>query len=501
MNVKKIIVYAGAWLIMSIGGCSRFLEVNPVGRTTIPVLFSDMDGIRAAMYGAYSMTYMYYSRYFSIYPELAGNTLSMDVQRLDETERELYNFNARQESTTGSIIWIWSDIYVALSNINNALFYLPSLEEKFPGYRSELQYYKAELLFLRALCHFDLMRVYAQPYNYTPDASHLGIPILRQTPGPDDPVSRSTVKEVYDFVINDLQEAHTIFSDNQLAIRPANLKAFFASVDAVNGLLSRVYLYKGDWDNCIAHSGEVINRIPLAQGDSYIAMFRQQTGVDPETVFRLNGLDKGSSLPGFYSFLTVRQENGTTTTTIPVAETSETFISLFTNPEDIRRRLIDTLETQVGGSVVRQYFTNKFNVEQTSGDANKQYYNSFVLRVSELYLNRAEAYLRKGRLGEAADDLKQIIARAVQKPVTVINVSDRDAQELDKLIRDERIRELCFEGHRFFDVARRGESLVRDDRSSAQVKELSYPDYRFVLPIPLRELQANEHMLPNPGFN
>ena len=54
---------------------------------------------------------------------------------------------------------------------------------------------------------------------------------------------------------------------------------------------------------------------------------------------------------------------------------------------------------------------------------------------------------------------------------------------------------------RFFDLARRGVSVIRDSRSTAQVKELSYPNDRFVLPIPLRELQTNENMIPNPGFN
>ncbi len=502
MSLKKAVIYTGIWVMITLAGCSRFLEVTPVGRTTIPVLFSDMDGIRAAVYGMYSTTYHYYSSRFYSYPEIVGDGLSLDVSRATETLRQVYNFNALPEDEAGIVGQMWSDIFEALANINNVLFYLPDLERKFPEYRDELVYYRAEALFLRALCHFDLVRVYAQPYGYTTDASHLGVPVLTRTPGPDDNVSRKPVKEVYDAVISDLQQAETLFGDTRRNVRPANMKQYFASVEAVQGLLSRVYLYKGDWDNAIRHAGEVISRIPLAEGQAYVDMFRQLNSPEAEAIFRLNGTDKSSSLLTFYNVLTT-DVNGSVSYIIPVASMADKLAAHYTDSNDIRlRELMFSFTVSGGGTTIaHDYYTNKFNVIQNSADSERQYYNPIVLRVSEMYLNRAEAYVRKGLLREAAADVRQIMARAVQKPVIEVQVPETDVVLLGKIIEEERMRELCFEGHRFFDLARRGVSVVRDSRSTAQMKELSYPNDRFVLPIPLRELQTNKNMVPNPGYN
>lgn len=72
--------------------------------------------------------------------------------------------------------------------------------------------------------------------------------------------------------------------------------------------------------------------------------------------------------------------------------------------------------------------------------------------------------------------------------------------ELNALIERERMRELCFEGHRLLDIARRHQNLVRDDSSPATTKALVYPDYRFVLPICQLEMDSNSAMKQNPGY-
>jgi hypothetical protein len=68
-------------------------------------------------------------------------------------------------------------------------------------------------------------------------------------------------------------------------------------------------------------------------------------------------------------------------------------------------------------------------------------------------------------------------------------------------IKLERQRELCFEGHRFFDLARWGDDVVRSASTNSSMKTLNYPDYRYVLPIPQVEMDANEAMEQNEGYN
>ena len=65
-------------------------------------------------------------------------------------------------------------------------------------------------------------------------------------------------------------------------------------------------------------------------------------------------------------------------------------------------------------------------------------------------------------------------------------------------VKTERIKELCFEGHRLFDIIRRKEDLVRTN--NADVKTISYPHYRFILPIDQMEMQSNERMKQTEGY-
>ncbi len=78
-----------------------------------------------------------------------------------------------------------------------------------------------------------------------------------------------------------------------------------------------------------------------------------------------------------------------------------------------------------------------------------------------------------------------------------ISLAYSNAEELDALIMRERIKELYLEGHRLFDITRRHESLERGETNSS-VRTLSYPDDRFILPIPLVELESNKAMQSNP---
>src|SRR5690606_35106279 len=126
MNMKRITRYSamaafGVLIALNLG-CKKFLTVKPVGQTTIPTLFSDMDGIRAAVPGAYSKVYDYYSNHFYLYPELAGDLIQLDVQRGGDGQVNVYNFANVPEQEAAPSAKIWSDIFEALANVNNALF-------------------------------------------------------------------------------------------------------------------------------------------------------------------------------------------------------------------------------------------------------------------------------------------------------------------------------------------------------------------------------------------
>lgn len=471
--MKKIILKYTTiiWVVFVAGACD-FLEVDTIGKTSIPLLFSDVDGISAALPGTYSTFYDYYNGEFTKYPSVAGDMLYLSSVSESADMISQYNFTSDPGEETEAVGYIWRYIYEALANVNNIIEYQPSLLSEFPGQSDELNRIMAEALFLRALGHFDLCRVYAQPYNYSDDASHMGVPIVLSVPGSDDNLPRNSVAEVYDQIIADLESSLEYFDG--VSAR----EDYYASPNADYALLSRVYLYMEEWDKVIEYATRVIEDVPLSYGDDYTGMYNTLNPGD-ENILRLNGTLKSSDLKSFYL------------PTAPVAVPEDKLIDLFDESNDIRLELLTDGD---GSNVCWKYYITADVTEEN------EHYDPFVLRCSEMYLNRAEAYLNSNMLSEAAADIKAIIARGLQVDVSDIVLSET-YEDLATTIKNERAKELCFEGHRFFDITRWKQDLVRSESTNSSVQLLSYPNDLFVLPIPQKEMDTNPNMVQNPSYN
>lgn len=468
-TICKIVIVLS--LFFSISSCD-FLEVETVGRTTMPNFFSDLPGLKAGLMGSYSKMYDYYSSEFYKYPEVAGNMVDINLVSSGGEMMDQFNFTSDPEQEIGAVGYIWRKILDALANVNNVLEYAPPLIDKFPHLETDIKQVQAQAYFLRALCHFDLYRVYAQPYNYTADASHPGVPVLLVTPGPDDLPSRATAKQVFEQIIKDLNASEALFGDSPMK------DAYHVSKTAVWALLSRVYLYKEDWDNAITYASKVMDVSSLAYEEDYLAMYHNLIAGE-EAILRLNGTLKAKSLGTFFS---ANEAD---------VIAADTLLSLYTDAEDIRLQLF----TPDNNNITTKY---RIKIDYTP---EQERYDPFILRVSEIYLNRAEAYVRKNDLTNAANDLKEIIGRALQKDASDADLNYADRDELLLLVKKERAKELCFEGHNFFDIVRYKDDLVRGVTTTSNVGYLPYPNDLFVLPIPLTELNANTNMKGNPTVN
>lgn len=466
MKMKKNIIQYSllAFLTIALTGCSDFLSVEQKGRTTIPSFLSDPRGLQAGLVGAYNKFYTHYDGEFSKYPEVAGNMSSVN-QSSGSSMLEQYNFTPDPENAT-TAYYIWSRINEAQVNANNIIQYAPSVEADYPTEADKCKKILGQALLLRALCHFDLVRVFAQPYNSTADASHLGVPVLTKTPGPNDNPARATVKEVYNQVLSDLNQASGLLTDEVAADR------FYGSLQAVNAMFSRVYLYMEDWQNAFDYAQRAIANKPLAQGTDYINMYLD-LNTPGEAIFRLSGDDMIGKLKGFY-----------TTECMP----ADTLISLY-DTDDIRLQLL-----QQGGVKRCVKYT-----ATTIPDNQDRREDPIVFRLSEMYLNAAEAAWNLGRYSDARSYIEAIVERAVgiEKAQKVLaGYTDAD---LINLIRTERVKELCFEGHNFFDITRWKQDLVREKSTTSTIQKIAYPSDLFILPIPRYELNANDNMVPNPN--
>ena len=456
-------------LLFSVSACGDFLEVEVKGRATIPNFLSDPEGLRAGLVGTYNAIYDYYDGEFMKYPDVAGNMLSMRATSGSMVNQ--YNFSSNQTQETEAVGHIWANIYDAQCNVNNIIQYAPQIIDDNPSKADECRRYLGETYLLRAMCHFDQCRCYAQSYNYTADASHLGVPILWKTPGADQNVGRSSVREVYEAVLYDLDRAAEILTDDVA-------KDFrYASLQAVRCMYSRVYLYMEDWENALKYARLAIGSQQLAQGNDYLDMYRDLTK-QGEAIFRLSGYKMNGSLKSFY-------DQGTS------ASPADTLVSLF-DSADLRRQLISTK-----GGV--KYTTKYSAVTVPENDTKRD--DPFVFRLSEEFLNAAEATWHLGQYSVARQYIRAIIERAVGSEEADDVMDDTTDTSLIDLIRRERVKELCFEGHNFFDITRWKQDLVREAKTTSTVRRINYPSDLFILPIPQTELFANENMQPNPTVN
>ncbi len=450
-------------------GCSDFLEVDVKGKATIPTFLSDPQGLHAAMVGTYNKMYLYVDNEFTKYGDAAGNMIAFPSAASSGDMVAQYNFTSDESQVTGAVGYIWRKIYVAQANANNIIGYAPTVIKNYPTYAESCNNIMGQALLIRAMCHFDQCRAYAQPYNYTSDASHLGVPILLRAPGANDTPSRASVSEVYKQVLADLEQASTLLTDNVAA------DYHYASLQAVNCMFSRVYLYMEDWDNALKYAKQAIGSQQLAQGEAYLNMFDDLSS-QGEAIFRLSGVEMSGYLKSFYE---------------TTCEPADTLLSLY-DKDDIRLRL---LRTSTGSKRCMKYSASKVPGAEPKRD------DPFIFRLSEEYLNAAEAAWNLGNYTEARNYIKAIVERAVgtTKANTVLNAYS-DASLID-LIRMERVKELCFEGHNFFDITRWKQNLVRESKTTSTAKFIAYPSDYFVLPIPQDELYANTSMQPNPTVN
>lgn len=143
------------------------------------------------------------------------------------------------------------------------------------GISVEMDHLLGENYFLRAMCHLNLCNLYATPYSR--GADKLGIVIRNST---DCSVTtRATVGEVYAQIVSDLENAMRLMKDGK-----RRGDAGYASYLAAKGLLTRVYLYMGEYQKCIDLAEEMLGGNPASCLDDITTYFAN-TRTSSETLW------------------------------------------------------------------------------------------------------------------------------------------------------------------------------------------------------------------------
>lgn len=331
----------------------------------------------------------------------------------------------------------------------------------------EVLHIKAQALAMRALTHFLLLNIFAQPYDYTPEGSHPGVPYML-TSRTDEPAVRKTVKECYDLVLQDLHTALQMFpteSSNQQ----------YLNINATKALIARVNLFKSDYIKAKEMANEVIQKKPLmpAGPDGYPS--KLFTLKETEALFQLTPASSGTGevISTLFSSYYFRFGNFLCSPSLSGI--------LSENPDDLRNSWIR--KGADGKDTVTKF---PMNIVSGNNSPFASYYLT-ILRSTEMYLTCAESY---ARLGSSKVDSARYFLDAIRfrANANALPTSATGQALLDSIYKERR-KEMCFEGLRLFDLQRWKLPIDRPNESNPAAKTLAYPNNKRIAPIPSPDVQ------------
>jgi starch-binding outer membrane protein, SusD/RagB family len=502
----NIFVILGILSLMTVS-CEK--EYEPSDMITPDKLIQMPEGLTYIANGNYSMfkdvltfngvenqNYSYLRQYFFL-SDFAGDDVTCGQVTTDPFYLSFTQDHTPSQENTS---YFWYVSYKMISATNLVISYYERGEMADQS-AANLQLV-GENYFVRAFAHFSLMNIFARPYTHDPNGPGI---IIRNSDNEPVEKPRSTVSEVYEFILNDLRTAASLMKPNTMRGKG------YASVYAAYAMMSRVFLYMEEPDSVIKYSDLVINSGKFSITDDYPNYFRNAPSSD-ETIWCIIYAIQ-DDLKKFGSVASMYYSDGNSGWGEEYA--SDLYRALVEqNPEDTRNQYVVPLLDNNGNVVAKQgtgiriYYVSKFSFQ----DGSPTLSSPVMFRISEMYLNRAEAYARKGDDASAMNDLDQIrLHRGLENKL--FNGSVPSGKTAFETVLDERRMELAWEGHRTFDVYRNKQDMNRsywgyhlpglkesdvNYNISAPASFINWNDARIIYYIPENEIRINTACTQNP---
>lgn len=450
--LKRLTAFSFLIIGTLLSACDDYLTVEPKESISDELAISDGLSLQTALRGAYrSLGSGGY--YGGTYVQL-GFVPSGDV--VYQVFNNLHELNFLPED--GAFQGAWSAIYRTINIANHII-------EKAPGIAdvnltdAEKDQILGEAYFIRALAYFDLGRAFG------------GVPIkLKPTTdlGADAGIARSSLAETYQQVLTDLNLAESLLPDRVNRIR--------ATQTAARALKARLYLYNKQWEDAIDAATSVIDQsADYHLATPFTSWFKEGVVQVEESIFEIA--------------FSAQNENGLRTPMTLLARGGEYRY----RPNDA---LVNTLRNrETGGD--RLALLDSATQSGTTLYAGALYYRSpatdpsYVLRIAEQYLIRAEARAQSDDLEGALEDLNIIRDRAGLAPSHAVM-----KEEILAAILAERRLEFLWEAHRYFDLARTG--TLKEEIEKLK-PNLVIEDRHLLMPIPSNEVILGG-LKQNPGY-
>jgi len=474
--IHKIILSVS--LLLLLFSCKKVINIKETDSIDATKAMQTVENVESAVIGMYSgmQVEMGY---------LLNSTFSDEVK----TAGEFYNSISTHEWQYGSEDVTIRDNFTAMGpyyqvidRANRVLERVDVADSTRAGDNSLRPRLKAEALYFRAFCHFEMFRYYCA--NYDPNA--LGMPYM-ETPSLG-PQARVKLGEYFTKMNADLATSKGLLPNNLTDKTRANRLA-------ASALQARIALYMKDWANAITYSGEYITAIPLSPRAEFNGIWTDAN--TNEVAFKLKRSTTNNPYGRIGTLYRNTSANATNIGTVIWAPATKLW-NTYDQTNDIRFSAYVKDEPLLTSAGRQSHIVQKY-AGAAYGQAAENVADAKVFRTGEMYLIRAEAKAETNDLAGAGADINALRAARI---TGYTNVTFASKQEAIDAIMLERFKELAFEGHRFWDLKRRGLPVVREgtDIPSPSGATLPANNFRFLLPIPKPELQANNLMVQNQGY-
>lgn len=454
----KILLLSILVLFCMMAGCKKFIEVDaPRNQVISETVFTDSSTATSAVVGLYSQITSRIGGYFcnggfSLFTGLSGDELKRTST--SSLYDEFYN-NAISLTNNYNTTYLWRYAYVYIYQTNACIEGLTNSNSLSLSNKSQLL---GEMKFMRALLYFYMVNLYGP------------VPLVTTTDYKVNAMMpRTSTDSIYSQIIKDLSESRSLLPETYIAADRTRPNKWTAAA-----LLSRVYLYRGQWAEAASEASAVIGSglySLTAPGNVFLA-------TSGETIFQVYPTNTSYNTAEGLLYLP------TSATARPTYILTDNLLALFDNT-DLRKENWTATTTISGVSYTYPYkWKVRANTEKTE-------YN-IVLRLAELLLIRAEANAQLGNLDDAGIDINTIRNRSGLADFAATTTNDA----LIEIYKQRQVELFAEWGHRWLDLKRTGQinTVLSQEKTNWQATDSLYP-------IPQNELNKNPFLVQNNGYN
>lgn len=474
-NIFKSILFAGLAGLMMVSCSEDYLETAPQSATAPATIFETVDNAKLAVNGLSKMMTTQYlgtqgmngeGTIQSWYANFTGN----DFQKCNQTGwAALWNSTYNEKSTSSYDYYPWFYYYKIVGNANQIICNIDEAE----GSEAEKGFVKAQALVFRAYSFFQLSQLYCHRWVDSNNGADSGI-VLRIDLSTGDQ-ELATLKQTYDQVYSDLDEAISLFKASGLKRESSHF--YEPDLSVAYAVYSRAALTREDWANAANYAKLAREGHPLMSSSQYM-----NDGFSiPNDEWIWGVYEASDQTIYYYSFYAYQGSNASSSNcrSYPCAISKELYDQI---PATDKRRALwlePTAEEYAdkGLSKTTGRSTGLLQTRAQKEFADKIYETSYIFmymqfkqlatfmpgggsfnmfRAAEMYLNEAEAYCHLGKDTEAQKLLEQV--NAAHDPAYKCTKTGADLLTEVKLYR--RI-DLWGEGHDWFDYKRWKQPIVR----------------------------------------